>query len=155
MLSIYERPSSGSSTNDGVAAVGDHSVVVLLRAPVLRNPSNRFKTRQTRSPAVTAIPAPDKRGAAPKGQGGVRHAAATTSQPFPAMPGAKSRRSESAAEIGFGRQMNEQNAGGAADRAGAMTAAADVVGQEEVACAAALFAAVAGFDLERTRKHNK
>jgi len=66
MLSIYERPSSGSSTNDGVAAVGDHSVVVLLRAPVLRNPSNRFKTRQTRSPAVTAIPAPDKRGAAPK-----------------------------------------------------------------------------------------
>ena len=51
--------------------------------------------------------------------------------------------------------MNEQNAGGAADRAGAMTAAADVVGQEEVACAAALLPAVAGFDLERTRKHNK
>jgi hypothetical protein len=37
---------------------------------------------------------------------------------------------QSAAEIGFGRQMYEQHAGGAADRASTMTAAADIVGQE-------------------------
>ena len=38
----------------------------------------------------------------------------------------------SAAEIGFGRQMDEQHAGRASDGAGAMAAAADIVGEEHL-----------------------
>ena len=39
-------------------------------------------------------------------------------------------RKPSSAEIGFGRQMNEQHPGRAADFAGAIAAAADIVGEE-------------------------
>ena len=62
---------------------------------------------------------------------------------------------QSAAEIGFGRQMYEQHAGGAADRASTMTAAADIVGQEQFPAAALVFLPVAGFDFERAGKHDK
>src|SRR5215204_3117333 len=54
-------------------------------------------------------------------------------------------RKRSSAEIGFGRQMNEQHPGRAADCAGAIAAAADIVGEE----------LVAGFDLQGAGKHDK
>src|SRR5687768_13154290 len=65
------------------------------------------------------------------------------------------RRAQSAAEIGFGRQTHEQHAGRAADRAAAMAAAADIVGEKHLAAAAAVLRAVAGFDFERAGKHEE
>src|SRR5437899_9870308 len=51
--------------------------------------------------------------------------------------------------------MNEQYAGRAADRAGAMAAAANIVGKEHVAAAAPMLLPVAGFDFERAGKNDE
>ena len=64
-------------------------------------------------------------------------------------------RKRSSAEIGFGRQMNEQHPGRTADCAGAIAAAADIVGEEHVAAAAPVLLPVAGFDLQCAGKHDK
>ena len=52
-------------------------------------------------------------------------------------------RKQSSAETGFGRQMNEQHPGWAADCVGAIAAAADIVGEEHVASAAPVLLPVA------------
>src|ERR1700676_51317 len=51
--------------------------------------------------------------------------------------------------------MHEQYAGRAADRAGAMAAAPDIVGKEHFAAAASVLLPVAGFDFECAGKHDE
>src|SRR3569833_1501546 len=64
-------------------------------------------------------------------------------------------RARLAAEGGFGWQMHEQHAGRAADRARAMTVAADIVSKEYFAAAAPVLSPIAGFDFECTGKHDE
>src|SRR5215472_4826248 len=59
------------------------------------------------------------------------------------------------AEIGVGRQVHEQHAGGATDGASAMAAAADIVSEEHLPAAASVLLPVAGFDLQCAGKHNQ
>jgi hypothetical protein len=61
----------------------------------------------------------------------------------------------SATEIGFGRQMHEQYASRAADRAATMAAAADIVGEKNLAAAAPVLLAIACLDFERAGKHDE
>ena len=51
--------------------------------------------------------------------------------------------------------MHEQHAGRAADGAGAMAAAADIVSDEHFPAAASALLPVAGFDLQCAGKHNQ
>ena len=59
------------------------------------------------------------------------------------------------AEIGFGRQMDEQHADRAANSARAMTTATDIVGEEYFAAATPVLLPVAGFNFEGARKHEE
>src|SRR5205814_4160396 len=51
--------------------------------------------------------------------------------------------------------MNEKHPGRTADRAAAMAAAADIIGEKHLAAAAAVLRAIAGFDFERAGKHEE
>src|SRR5579863_8056020 len=51
--------------------------------------------------------------------------------------------------------MHEQHARRAADRTGAMAAAADIVGEEYFAAAASVLLPVAGFDFKRAGEHDE
>jgi hypothetical protein len=64
------------------------------------------------------------------------------------------RKHRSNADLRLGWQMHKQHAGRAADRAGAMAAAADIVGEEHIAAAAPVLLPVAGFDFECAGKHD-
>src|SRR5260370_17827414 len=59
------------------------------------------------------------------------------------------------AEIGFGRQMDEQHGDRAANSARAMTTATDIVGEEYFAAATPVLLPVAGFNFEGARKHEE
>src|SRR5690242_12492021 len=59
------------------------------------------------------------------------------------------------ADSGFGRQMDKQHAGRAADGASAMAAAADIVSEKHFPAAASVLLPVAGFDLQCAGKHNQ
>jgi hypothetical protein len=61
----------------------------------------------------------------------------------------------STADIGLGRQMHEQDARRPADCAGAMAAAADIVGEENLAVATPVLLPVARFDFECAGKHDE
>ena len=59
------------------------------------------------------------------------------------------------AEIGFGRQMNEQHADRAANSASAMTTAADIVGAEHFPAAAPMLLSIARFNFESAGKYDE
>src|SRR6266478_814277 len=64
-------------------------------------------------------------------------------------------RSRLAADIGFGRQMHKKHAGRAADRASAVAATADIVGEEHFTAVASVLLSVAGFDFKCAGKHDE
>src|SRR5947209_4973394 len=51
--------------------------------------------------------------------------------------------------------MHEKHAGRAADRASAMAATADIIGEKEFTAAASVLFSVAGFDLQCAGQHDK
>src|SRR5437764_13196963 len=51
--------------------------------------------------------------------------------------------------------MHEKHAGRAADRASAMAATADIVGEEQFTAAASVLLPIAGFDLKYAGKHDE
>jgi hypothetical protein len=63
--------------------------------------------------------------------------------------------SRSAADRGFGRQMHKEHAGRAADRARAMAATADIVGEEDLTATASVLFSIAGFDFQCAGKDNE